>query len=89
VPVAEGFVLNYLPLKGAKVLVGDNFQEGDGGSAPTIDLDEVDLGSVSGNATVNIAKRVSGPAVASSDLTQVAYSLTAGPAPGIYVSTVP
>jgi hypothetical protein len=89
VPVAEGFVLNYLPLKGAKVLVGDNFQEGDGGSAPTIDLDEVDLGSVSGNATVNIAKRVSGAAVASSDLTQVAYSLTAGPAPGIYVSTVP
>jgi hypothetical protein len=80
-------VVNFVTLRGSMVLVGDNFQDTDGGSTPTLDIDVVDP-SGSGGA-LNIATGVPGDMAVSSDLTQAAYTVTSGAAPGIYVSTLP
>jgi hypothetical protein len=86
-PLGNGFIVAYVPLRGSKVLVGDNFEDTDGGSSPSVDLDEVDPASDGG--AVNIARGTWGAAAPSSDLTQVVYTVVAGAAPGIYVSTLP
>jgi hypothetical protein len=78
--------VDYVAARGSKVVVLDNYQLPDGGS-PFADLDEVD--PASSGATVNIARAVPGSYALSSDLTQIAYVVTAGSAPGIYVSTLP
>lgn len=78
--------VDYVAAHGSKVVVLDNYQLLDGGSA-VADLDEVD--PASSGAAVNIAKTVPGSYTLSSDLTQIAYVVTAGSAPGIYVSTLP
>jgi hypothetical protein len=87
--LSNGQAIDYVPLGGSRVLVADNYQQPDGGSA-TVDFDEVDPASSAG--AVNIVKSV--PAVPgdyalSSDRTQIAYVVTTGTAPGIYVSPVP
>ena len=85
--LTNGSAINFVTLRGSEILVGDNFQDSDGGSSATVDIDVVDP-AASGGA-VNIARGVPGDLAVSSDLTQVAYTVTTGAAPGIYVSTLP
>ncbi len=84
--LSTGYMLDYVILRGSKILVGENYQKPDGGS-PTLDIDEVD--PASGAGAVNIAKGVPGDSALSSDQTQIAYTVKTGAAPGIYVSAVP
>jgi hypothetical protein len=85
--LTRGYMVNFVTLSGSKVLVADNFEDTDGGSFPTVDLDVVDPSS--SGVDVNIAKGVPGDLAISSDRTQVVYTVTTGAAPGIYVSTLP
>ncbi len=81
------YVLNFVTLRGSEILVGDNFLDTDGGSLPSVDLDVVDPAGDGG--VVTIARGIPGDVVVSSDLTQAAYVVSTGPAPGIYVSPLP
>ena len=85
--LTNGYMADYFAVLGSKILVGDNFQDTDGGSSPSIDIDVVDPASSGG--PVNIARAVPGDTAISSEMTQVAYSVRSGAAPGIYVSTLP
>ncbi len=85
--LTNGYMAGYATLRGSKVLVTDNFQDSDGGSRPTVDLDVVDPASSGGSVT--IARAVPGDNAVSSDMTQIAYSVVTGAAPGIYVSPLP
>jgi hypothetical protein len=85
--LTNGATLGYTPVLGSKIIVADNYQQPDGGLA-SVDIDEVDPASGDGG-TVNIVTGVAVGYAVSSDLTQIAYVVTAGPAPGIYVSSLP
>lgn len=84
--LTNGQSVDYVAVHGSKVLLLDNYQEPDGGS-PTVDLDVADPSSTGG--TANIVRGVPGNCALSSDLTQIAYVVTAGTAPGIYVAPLP
>jgi hypothetical protein len=86
--LTNGYMVGFAPLGASKVLVSDNFQDTDGGGSPaTVDLDVVDPASAGG--PVNIVQGVRGDNGLSGDQTQIAYSVTTGAAPGIYVSPLP
>jgi hypothetical protein len=85
--LTNGYMIDYAALRGSKILVTDNFQDTDGGSLPTVDIDVVDPASSGG--PVNIVRGVGGGNGVSSDKTQIAYSVGTGAAPGIYVSPLP
>ncbi len=82
--LSNGYAMDFATVRGSKLVVRDNYQDVDGGTAATMDLDEVDPASA-GDA-VNIASGVPGDYAISSDQTQIAYTVTSGAAPGIYVS---
>jgi hypothetical protein len=84
--LSTGYMADYVIVRGSKILVGENYQKPDGGSA-TLDIDEVDPASSGG--AVNIAKGVPGDSALSNDQAQIAYTVKTGAAPGIYVSPVP
>ncbi len=85
--LSNGYAADFALVRGSKLLVSDNYQAGDGGSSPTLDIDEVDPSST--GPAVNIAAGVPGDYGLSSDLTQIAYTVASGTAPGIYVGPVP
>jgi hypothetical protein len=85
--LSTGYMVDYVPLRRSKVVVGDNYQRGDGGTSPTVDIDVVD--PASDGSAANIAKGVPGDSALSNDQTQIAYTVKTGAAPGIYVSPVP
>jgi hypothetical protein len=85
--LTNGYMLTYAPVRASKLLVADNFQETDGGAPAMVDIDDVD--PAGGAGPVNIARGVPGDFALSHDRAQVAYSVMLGPAPGIYVSSLP
>jgi hypothetical protein len=85
--LTNGYMVGFTLLHGSKILVTDNFQDTDGSSATTVDLDVVDPSSAGG--PVNIVHSIRGDNGVSGDDTQIAYTVSAGAAPGIYVSPLP
>jgi hypothetical protein len=84
--LSHGLATQVQPIEGAKVLIADGYYAGDGAAGTT--TTDIDLADPSSDAaTVGLVTGVSTQYAVSADHTVLVYSVTGGPAPGIY--TVP